>query len=190
MASIDWAGKAAQYLHLGSDATATRGDLLAALGDAVQNAIENRICRTLDVRSYVEAYDGNGKAWLPLRWDPVQSVSTLTVNGSAVTVGSLTAPTYPPAACVVQNRDSLILTDGSVFPLGFANVIATYSAGFDVPPADLVQAGVSWIALLFKDRDRSGLSSENAGGQTNSFTHEMPPFVEAAVSRWVRWGRP
>ena len=116
--------------------------------------------------------------------------ATKPVNGATVTVGDVTAPTYPPATVVITGGNALRYTDGNVFPLGSANVIVTYDAGFEIPPPDLVQAGVSWIALLFKDRDRAGLGSEGGGGQSTAFTREMPPFVKSVLSKWVRWGKP
>jgi hypothetical protein len=189
MASINWAGEIAEYLKLGADATTTRGALLASLGDAVQGAMERYMGRTLSVMTHMEVYDGNDHSMLFLRNDPVLSVSSLSVNGAAVTVGSLIAPTYPPATVVIYGS-GLRYTTGNVFPAGFSNVRVTYSAGFDVPPPDIVQAGVSWAAVLFKDRDRAGLASQGAGGQTTSFTREMPPFVKTVLDKWVRWGKP
>lgn len=189
MASIDWSGKLAQYLKLGADATAQRGDLLASLGDAVQGAMERYMGRTLGVMTYSEVYDGNDKPILFLRNDPIVSVSSLTINGASVTVGDPLAPTYPPADVVIRGA-GLYRTTGCVFPAGYSNVIVSYSAGFAVPPAEIIQAGVSWAAVLFKDRDRAGLASEGAGGQSTSFVREMPPFVKTVLDKWVRWGKP
>lgn len=189
MASIDWASAIAQYLKLGPDATAARGGLLAALGDSVQSQIEQRIGRPLSAAEATEVYDGDDKTVLILRRDPVLSVTSLYVNGAAVTVGALGATTYPPAAVIIRGQ-SLRYTNGSVFTAGYGNVIVTYTAGFNVPPPDLVQAGVIWAGMLFKDRDRLGLNSEGAGGQSTSFTREMPPFVVEACDKWTRWGLP
>ncbi len=189
MASINWAGELAEYLKLGPDATAARGTLLASLGDAVQAAMERYMGRTLGVMTYTEFYDGNGRPVLYLRNDPVTAVSSLTVNGVAIVVGDPLVPTYPPADVVIHGA-GLRLTTGGVFPCGYANVIVTYTAGFAVPPPDIVQAGVSWAAVIFKDRDRAGLSSEGASGQSTSFTREMPPFVRTVLDKWVRWGKP
>lgn len=190
MASHNWSSEIAQYLKLGADATSERGTLLAAIGGSVQAACERFMGRALELATYTEAYDGNDKSTIFLRHAPVKSVTTLTVNGAAVTVGSLTAPTYPQATVIIIPSGGLRYTDGNYFPAGVGNVIVTYVAGFDTMPEDIRQAVVSWSALLFKDRDRSGLSSEGVGGQSTSFTRDMPPFVRDVLVKWQRWGRP
>lgn len=183
MPSIDWAGKAAEYLHLGADATAARGTLLASLGSAVQAEIERYCNRTLDVLSYTEVYDGNGMPRIYLRHDPVVSLTSVLLDGTALTVGAAT--TYPLPDVTVRGESCISRANGNVFPLG-STVVVTYDAGYAVAPPEIVQAGVSWIALLFKERDRAGLSSENVGGQTTAFDRKMPPFVELVLNNFRR----
>jgi len=190
MASYNWSGEIAAYLKLGADATSERGALLAAIGDSVQAAVERYIGRTLERTTYTEVYDGHDRATLFLRNAPVASVTSLSVNGATVTVGSLSAPAYPPATVVIKGGNSLMYTDGNVFTAGTANVIVTYVAGFDVMPPDIRQAVVTWSALIFKDRDRAGLGAEGVGGQSTSFVREMPPFVRDVLTKWQRWGKP
>lgn len=189
MASIDWNGELVRYLKIGASPGAELGALFASLGGAVQGAMERYIGRHLDVQTHTEVYDGHGRSMLYLRNDPVVSVSSLVINGATVTVGDPLAPIYPPAEVVIHGA-GLRYTTGNVFPAGYANISVTYRAGFDVPPDDIVQAGVSWAAVLFKDRDRAGLASEGAGGQSTSFTRDMPPFVKTTLDKWVRWAKP
>lgn len=189
MASIDWNAELVRYLKIGAAPGSELGALFASLGSAVQSAIEQYIGRKLEAVTYTETYDGKGKPLLFLRHDPVISVSALSVNGNVVVVGNPLVPTYPPADVVIYGS-GIRYTTGNVFTPGFSNIIVTYTAGFAIPPDDIVQAGVSWAAVLFKDRDRSGIASEAAGGQTTTFTRDMPPFVKTALARWVRWDQP
>lgn len=190
MASIDWSSKIAEYLNVGADTLGSRGALLAAIGSSVQHAIETRIGRHLDVQSHTEVYDGNGHRVLFLRWDPVVSVTALTVNGATIVVPAPDTNAYPPSQIVIRDRNSLAYTDGGFFSLGYGNVVVTYSAGYAVPPDSIVQAGVLWGAAIFRDRDRVGMSSSGAAGQTTSFTRDLPKHVEQAIAAYVRWDKP
>jgi hypothetical protein len=185
MATIDWAGRTAEYLKLGPDSSGTRGALLASLGASVQSAIERHIGRTLGLLDYAEAYDGNDKDTLLLRHDPIASVTSLSIWGNVLTVGDPLAPAFPPAQVEIEGS-YLVRTDGGTFPVGRRTVIAVYSAGYDPVPEALVQAGVDWIAALFKDRDRIGLSSESVGGQSFGITHDIPKRVKETLDQWKR----
>ncbi len=192
MPSVDWNAALRQYLKLDAASDATLGALLATLGGACQSAVETQIGRTFDVRGYTEYYDGNGKPDLFLNWDPIVTVPSLSVDGQAVTIGDPLAPTYPPAACVVMsNKAGLSLTDGSLFFRGFSNVLVTYTAGLAdpdllVPPPELVFAVTYWAGMLFKDRDRLGISSNIVGQQTTTFTRVIPDAVKLMIAGWRR----
>jgi len=189
MASIDWSTKISAYLNLGADATKERGAILASIGSGVQDAIERRIGRHLDVQMHTDVLDGTGKTVLSLPWDPVVSVTSVSVNGSSLTVSSPNTNSYPPTTIIVRDFCTLVRTDGEVFPEGVANVIVVYSAGFSVPPDAIVTAGVQWGAAIFRDRDRVGIASTGVAGQTTSFTRELPGYVERAVAAYTRWWR-
>lgn len=177
MASIDWSTRIAAYLNLGTDTLGSRGELLAAIGSSVQAAIEARTGRTFEAKDYTETYDGNGRRTLFLRWDPIVSVTTVTVDSDVWTDYAV--------------RDgSVTLKYGALFPCGVDNVEVVYRAGYETPPEALVQAGVYWSAEIFKDRDRIGISSIGAGGQTSSYVRDVPPFVEKLIAPFVRWDKP
>ncbi|MDD5305493.1 MAG: hypothetical protein PHS14_20525, partial [Elusimicrobia bacterium] len=83
MASIDWNGRITSYLQKTGPPPAAASDIIATLGAACQSAVERFIGRTFDNVEYTEAYDGNGRAVLFLRRDPVVSVSSVSINGAA-----------------------------------------------------------------------------------------------------------
>lgn len=182
---MDWSSRIAEYLHLGPDSTGQRGGLLAALGTSAQSAVERYLGRTLDVQEYTESYDGTGKDTLSLRHDPIVSVSALSVCGSPLTVGDPAAPAFPPEPVEIEGP-YLIRTDGGTFLAGRRTVTVTYRAGYEIPPPAIVQACVDWAALLFKDRDRVGLSSENVGGQSFGITHDVPKRIKETLEPWRR----
>ena len=95
MASLDWTSAIVQYLKLGADATATRGTLIESIASGVQSSIEKYIGRTLDVQTHTEYYNGNDKPTLYLRWAPVVSVVSVSLNSAPLTVGDPAAPTFP-----------------------------------------------------------------------------------------------
>lgn len=179
MASIDWSSQIAAYLNLGSDTLGTRGALLAAIGSAVQAAVEARIGRRFEAQDYSETYDGNGRRTLYLRWDPVVSVTSVTIDS-----GLWASTSY------VVRDGAVTLKNGSWFPCGIGNVEIDYRAGYTTPPDALVQAVVYWSAAIFKDRDRIGISSSGAGGQSTSYTRDIPAFAEKLIAPFVRWDKP
>lgn len=195
MASVDWNAQLAQYIRMGANPDLTAGPLLAALGSACQSAVEQEIGRTLDTKTYTEAYDGNDRRTLFLRHDPVVSLTSVSIYGTALTVAN-TVPTYPPAIATIEpSRQGILLTGENTFTGGTQNVLVTYGAGLsdidtDQPPADLVFAITYWASLLFKGRDRVGENSRTVGDQLSTFTMTMPPDVRQMVAHYRRvWFR-
>ena len=184
--AIDWSTKLAAHLSLDAAATATWGELLAQIGRGVQGAIERTLSRKLEPADYIEAYDGRGLETLYLRNDPVISVSRVSVLGTDLTIGDPALPTYPPEQVIIEDEVCLTRTDGLVFPKGPASTIVTYRAGYAVPPPAVLEMGILWAALIFKNRDRAGISSQSMGSQTVTFTDEAPPFVKRGLVSFAR----
>ena len=193
---MDWNAGLRQYLTIGAGPDASLGALLSALGNACQASVEQWIGRTFDVQEYTEVRNGNDRRAMYTLWDPIVSVTSLTVNGTAMAVMNPAAPTYPPPAAVIANEaDHILLTNGATFPCGVSNVQIVYSAGLGSadgggPPNDLVFAVSYWAGMLFKDRDRLGLGSVTMREQVTSFVRVLPPPVVQMVSRWRRTMRP
>lgn len=186
----DWTGTLANALGLDPGASG-RGAQLASVGAGMQAAIERATGRTMTPVTRTEAYDGSGRDILFLRWDPIRSVSSLSMSGSTVTVGDPAAPAYPPAQCVIAPSRGYLQLTGTpliaavpVFPRGVANIIITYVSGFDLDDDGLAlkQAVVEWAKLIYKNADRVGIKSVSAGGQTISYDTDQPAFVKAAIA--------
>jgi hypothetical protein len=185
--AIDWSSKLAGHLSLDAKATSVWGDLLAGIGRGVQSEMERAIGRHLEPHDHVEAYNGRGLGFLWLRWDPVISVSGVQLFGDTdLTLGVDGAPVYPPPQVVLENSVMLSRTDGLPFPDVHGATIVRYRAGFQVCPPALITAGVLWGAVIFKNRDRSGISSQSMGTQSVTFTDAMPAFVKDVLQKWER----
>jgi hypothetical protein len=192
---MEWTDQIAAYLYpSGAAPSGVSGDLLQALGDSCQSAIERAIGRTFEQAPYYELYDGDGRPILYLSHDPIQSLVSVTIDGCPMTVQTAipsAPPTFPlPQSIVKQNRSAIVLTDGSVFSAGFQNVGVSYTAGIanvggDIP-GDLKLAVVYWAAQLFKDRDKLGISSITAGQQVTTFTHNIPTDIGQLINGWRR----
>lgn len=187
MASIDWQGAISEYLKLDNAAMARVGPLLATIGDSVQRNMEAWLARTVDVRSYDEWYSGNGKGCLYLRNDPIRSVSSVALDGTALTIA--TSDPTGKDVFVHPNGAALCRMSGLVWDTGTMNARVVYTAGLtengEAPPA-VVMAGVLWASHIFKDRDRIGMTSVAVGTQTTAFDHKMPPAVRELLRPFRR----
>lgn len=176
---MDWASRISSYLNLAGTETASRGELLAFIGEGVQAAIERRTGRTFGKAEYTDTLDGNGRRMLFLPHDPVIEVLGAQADSADVL-----------PSVIVRDRVGLVFTNGAVWPCGVGNVSINYTAGYnDEPPPDLVQAGVRWAAAIFRARDRIGISTTGAAGQSTSFTEDLPAWAEKVIAAHVRWDR-
>lgn len=157
--------------------------LISTLADSVLATMEARLGRTLTSAAYTDVYDGNGRRTLYLRHDPVTAVSSITRDGAAVEFG-MTA-VWPPATAVLTDGMALTLTDDTVWTLGVANVIVSYTAGWVTPPDDLVTAGALWVVQLFRTGRRFPVSAESRGSLSDQ-GGEMPGYVSYAIDTWKR----
>lgn len=195
---MDFTGALTSYLTIGAAPAAALGSLLSDLGSQCQAAVEREIGRTFDNIQYCEAYDGNDRPILYLRHDPIVSISSVSISGTALTVQAsptfnpLVPPSWPLPQVIVQGGAPAIrLTDGTTFWGDIQNIIVVYTAGLTdpstgSPPPDLVRAVVQWAGFLFKQRDRLGWKSQTVGDQMVTFDENIPTDIVAMIARWKR----
>ena len=202
MATIPWEALIAEYLRSMPGSPGTQGsidaqkELLQKIGGGVQAYIENYLDRRLDVASYSEAYVppvrswplGNGPTQLFLRNDFVVTLTGVTVNGTNVlTVGEETD--WPPPQVVVNpTRDGLMMTGGFYFAPGSHYAVA-YDAGYqkDDPEREaLIRGGVHFGALIYRRRERIGITSENLNGVQTNFTDDPPKWFTKTLDQALR----
>jgi hypothetical protein len=138
----------------------TSDGLIATLISAVSAFIPNYLGRQILAARYVETYRGNGQHQLLLRNFPVTAVASVAFAGqSIITVADPVALT---SGFLFDDRTLTLI--GCRLPVGLP-VVVSYTAGYDMPPADIAQAAVELVGEAFRRRDRIGVSSKTLGGQ-------------------------
>ncbi len=147
--------------------------ILTRLVSAASAFLTNWLNRQVIQATYTnEKYSGNGKTMLHLKNWPIQSVSSLIVNGVAVPA----SPDGLSNGYVFDDKFIYLLGanvnsfPSGVFGKGIMNVSVTYVAGYATVPLDIEQACIELVALKFKERTRVGIQSQQVPGQA-SFTY-------------------
>jgi hypothetical protein len=174
---------------LGSTATAAE-PLIARLISAASRAVAN-YCDRDDFLSqtYTELYDGVGRDWMLLRQWPATAVSSVTLQINRANATTL----VDPADFVLEDpiagggAQRLILARG-LFPRGRANVTVAYTAGYDVPPDDVVQACIELAGEAYRRREHIGQASVSMKDQsTVSFSQaDMNGSIKTMLASYRR----
>jgi hypothetical protein len=160
---------------------ATDDALLTRLVSAASTFVTTWLDRQLLQASYLETRSGKDTSTMAaLQW-PVTAVSSVTVDGVAIT-----ARTAFGGSGFYFDSDFLYL-DGFSFTRGRANVQLAYTAGYTVVPFDVEQAVIEIIALRYRERDRIGQVSKNIAGEVVTFlVKDMPPSALSALLNYKR----
>ena len=147
--------------------TVTDQDLITAIAlDAGCEAVRSYTGQMINyVEDDVEEHDGKGTRAVRLDERPIRDITSVEVDGVALD------------ADVLSIRKSFVRRKDAVFPVGYGNIVVTYSHGWDAIPDDsagddiLVPADLRLVALLSAKRvylavgDLDGaVQSENIGG--------------------------
>ena len=119
------------------------------------------------VRTESQVYRGRGCIIIP-RYYPVTAVSTVTIDGTAVTA----AGSWSGSGWFLVN-DQIHLRGTEVEQGSLVELV--YTAGYATVPADLERAAVEAVILKFRERGHVGASSMNAAGMSVSFLPSMMP---------------
>lgn len=168
--------------YLGNTADPVDDALLTRLTLAASELIERSCQRVFGQTTYTETRNGTGGRFMVLNNRPVTAVSSLTING--ITIPQSTS--FTTDGWVIESPWKVTLRGYTYrFDEGVQNVQITYTAGFATVPADLSQACCLMVGLLYKERDRMGISSKSVGGENISFTRDdMPPSVLQTVRNY------
>lgn len=172
------------FLHIEDD---DQDDFLTSLAARASAKLDTYLGRTIEAAAYTEYYDGDGTGTLLLKERPVNSLTTLTVDG--VAVDSEDWHLY-----AAQGR--VVLVDGydlsGTFTKGIANVYAAYNAGYASVPADLQAVCTELAALMFQDSAQGanwlGKKSETlpSGAGTLALMHALCDMSLATLDRYRR----
>jgi hypothetical protein len=156
--------------------------------------------------SYTENYDGNGSDKMFLRNSPIQSVTTLTINGVVI---PLSAAWNQTGYVITGDKKAIALRNGNgggnapsfttttfggwmlgrYFIRGIQNVNVVYSAGYAGVPFDLEMCARKVVALNYKRTGWLGQKSQSMahGAGTISFGDwEMDKDCERTICSYER----
>lgn len=150
--------------------------LLAVIVAAVNTWVPNWLNRSLDSLQRSDVLDGNGSRVLMTPEWPITAVASLAVDGVNLPASS----SIITAGYRFHNR--VIMLNDYRFTRGVGNVEITYTAGYQSVPADLASAATELALLMFRDRDRVGLTSKSVAGEViGLFNGEMPARVKSIL---------
>jgi hypothetical protein len=158
----------------------TNDVLLQRMITAISLEMETRMNRDIVSTSYSKSFDGTGGKVLVMPDYPVTAVSSVTIDGQIVPLGSVITPGY-------YFTPSEIVLNGYRFCAGKQNVVIVYTAGYSTVPADLEQACIGLIQFRLAERGRVGEASRSMGGQTTSFIQkEMPDWIMGVMNNYKK----
>jgi hypothetical protein len=163
---------------------------LARLISSVSIYFATYCARTFASTDWVYTTDGTNGTVIALPEWPVTDVDSVVIN-------TATIPARPRVGAYgwVQVGDNEIRVDGAghyAFPRGVANVVITFTAGYDTIPADLEQACLECCASWYKRKDRIDENSKTTGQETLTYsTGPVPDTAKAVLDRYRRvWPKP
>jgi len=153
------------YLQIPADDQQHK-ELLKKLISVGSGYVQGFCGRLFKEEELTETLDGNGHTEILLSEMDVNSITTLTIDGTAILAADYEL--YP-------DEGSIKLMDGSVFTSGSHNVVVTYKAGTQEVPEEIKFVLLEICARKFKeiDRNRQGVRSESFGDQSVSFSDSL-----------------
>lgn len=156
--------------------------VITGLITRVSAQVETYISRSLLTSARVELRDGGGGSVMLLRDQPVQSITSLTINDVAVP-----ASTGPGVGGYWLGSDGSLYLRGFKFTIGRGNVSVEYVAGYDTIPPDVEQCVIESVALAIKRADHVDVSSKSLAGETISYIHtSLTPAAKQVLDQWRR----
>jgi hypothetical protein len=154
-------------------------------------------CRqSFTAATVTDTIDGPGTPELLLSLRPANTITSVTVNGTALTNTNNDAWTLDPDAGILTRGDGRGEPDhAAAWPRGRRNIVVVYTGGNATIPADVRLAAVTLVKHLHDSTTRTGvLSSESIGDYSyvlnTAFARNgaMPPVVAALLGSHVQDG--
>ena len=158
--------------------------LFQSLVTAISSYVPNVLNRQVLTAEYVDVRKGNGKDRMQLRQQPIQTISLIEWQGTQITTQ---VDLMSNAAGVATDGRVIFLRGGMVFPAGMP-VRITYTAGWDIPPAEISMAVAEIVAEAYSRRSHIGQNSTSIGGQTTASydTKAMHAAIADKLSNYIR----
>ncbi len=170
--------------EIGQDQPNLGEELIELLITAATDAIEQRCNRKFITPSATidEIFDGTGDTFYLVKHARINSATTPVLSywsGTAWTVASTTA--YPRA--YVDESGEVYFTNGQNFWTGRRNWKITYKYGWTnvaALPFDLKRATADLVKWMRFSSEKQGVSSENFGATSVSYSHSMNKVLSVA----------
>jgi hypothetical protein len=184
---IDSALEFLQIISQITDPDAADVDTVSRLVSATSAQIQTFLGYQVAQASYTRTFNGSGGQILVLPDRPVTAVASVSVDGYAVPASS-----SPLVDGFVFDDKFIYLRGSHSFSPGFQNVAVSYTAGYSIIPADIAQACLDWVGVIFQSQGRDTSVVEKRVGDTTikygtSLTQLpgsnliIPPIIAAAL---------
>lgn len=175
------------WLTIPSGVTANDA-LLSRLITAVSLEFLREIGRTdfYPAANYTETREGDGDVRIILRHWPINSITSLTINGTSVAASSdrIVPGYYIDTDLDPERLWELYLAGGLTF-IDASPVVIAYNAGYAAVPGDAAQAVIEWVAYRYKTQQWIGTTGAHVQGESvQTQIAVMPPTVEAVINRY------
>lgn len=170
--------------HLGiPSADTTKDALLTMLLKGSSAFIETETHRKLGVQTHDIKLDGTGMHEIMLPQYPVQSITTLEIDGEAQTIGDLD----------IDTETGIVYSENIIFRTGRRNVHIVFEAGYVLPdteesgeapdlPDDLESAAIRLAARVYERRTAEGVQSVSASSFSASYRAAIDDDLQAIIS--------
>jgi hypothetical protein len=151
-------------------------EFIGILAEEVETLVKNSLNRELELKNYVEYYNGTGSGYLVLNAFPIQSVSKIEVyegiDGSNQEVWTELVLGTDYDRLVVYN-DYAIYLDGYTFVEGIKNYRLTYSAGYEECPLDIQNACKKIMKIAYDELKKSDSVGVASLSQNSNFSRNI-----------------
>ncbi len=166
-------------------ATVAAGTLTLAATDALTAETAGANVKIAAFKPITEYHDGDGETGLVWTNEyPVAAVASLYDD-----------PVYPhtyAAGYLVSTNDYVWYADGRIelttgtFNEGLKNIRIGYTAGYEAVPKDLEFLATKWTALMYRERDHLGWSSQGGpDGSMTVFDRYLDPGMMAILNSYT-----
>ena len=152
--------------------------------------LKGRIGTAVESDSYTRRLSGEGVAMLRLPDWPLTAVSSLTLDGAALTV--LVGSATDTGQDVFADADGLLwMRNDDVFTKGRGNILITYTAGYasTAIPEDLQQACVVLTWLIAEERTRIGIGGKTLGPEQINLVVRNSKDYDTMIEQAIRNAR-
>lgn len=170
--------------YLNSSVTANN-DPIQFLITAISVWVGKYCGRDFRQATYTETRNGRGQDQMFTRQAPINSVTSITIDGVLLPLASGS----PPQSGYLNDADSVYVFNPYQFTRNKQNCVLVYNAGWVTPgmggtvtlPQDLQQAVVESVSERFKRRDSIGVLAKALAGETITYSQADLPKSAAPV---------